>query len=114
MNPQVRDALKDFWKYAFCTNRPASRFEFLTVFTWYISPVVTAYIVVDLLGDPDKLLTKIIAFVAYGILLVPYASLTIRRLRTVGRSAAWSFLFILFWIGLVAVAPLCLSDNIES
>ena len=110
MNPQVRDALKDFWKYAFCTDRPASRFEFLTVFTWYISPVVTAYVVVDLLGDPDK----IIAFVAYGILLVPYASLTIRRLRTVGRSGAWSFLFILFWIGLVAVAPLCLSDNIES
>ena len=104
MNPQVRDALKDFWKYAFCTDRPASRFEFLTVFTWYISPVVTAYIVVDLLGDPDKLLTR--------ILLVPYASLTIRRLRTVGRSAAWSFLFILFWIGLVAVAPLCLSDDI--
>ena len=55
MNPQVRDALKDFWKYAFCTNRPASRFEFLTVFTWYISPVVTAYVVVDLLGDPDTL-----------------------------------------------------------
>ena len=91
MNPQVRDTLKDFWKYAFCTDRPASRFEFLTVFTWYISPVVTAYIVVDLLGDPDKLLTRIIAFVAYGILLVPYASLTIRRLRTVGRSVAWSF-----------------------
>ena len=39
MTPQVREALKYFWKYAFCTDRPASRFEFLTVFTWYISPV---------------------------------------------------------------------------
>ena len=29
MNPQVREVLKDFWKYAFCTDRPVSRFEFL-------------------------------------------------------------------------------------
>ena len=119
MSPETKQALKTFWKYAFRSYRVSSRTEFLIALKWHILPFILLYSMSSTFETqlglrelaPGNTFLSYLFYLLYGILLIPYASLTISRLRTIGRSLAWSFLLFIPAFGFLLVAPICLNDN---
>ena len=119
MDPGEKEALKAFWKYAFRSYRVSSRTEFLIALKWHILPFILLYSMSSTIETqlglrelaPGNTFLSYLFYLLYGILLIPYASLTISRLRTIGRSLAWSFLLFIPAFGFLLVAPICLNDD---
>lgn len=119
MSPETKQALKTFWKYAFRSYRVSSRTEFLIALKWHILPFILLYSMSSTIETqlglrelaPGNTFLSYLFYLLYGILLIPYASLTISRLRTIGRSLAWSFLLFIPAFGFLLVAPICLNDD---
>ena len=119
MNPETKQALKTFWKYAFRSYRVSSRTEFLIALKWHIIPFLLLFSMSSTIETqlglrelaPGNTFLSYLFYLLYGILLIPYASLPISRLRTMGRSLAWSFLLFIPGFGYLLVAPICLNDN---
>ena len=119
MSPETKQALKTFWKYAFRLYRVSSRTEFLIALKWHILPFILLYSMSSTIETqlglrelaPGNTFLSYLFYLLYGILLIPYASLTISRLRTIGRSLAWSFLLFIPAFGFLLVAPICLNDD---
>ncbi len=66
------------------------------------------------LGLKELASNNLLSYLFYlymAFFLIPYASLTISRLRTIGRSLAWSFLLFIPAFGFLLVAPICLNDD---
>ena len=108
MKESRNKALKHFWRYALESHRETSRSEYVWAFIVYVIPFLILYLVTSKWSTSVTISltqqTQKVSFInrnpyvlmAYVFWFVPVASLTISRLKTLGRRTAWALLLIFF------------------
>ena len=123
MKQQFLKASKNFWRYAFESHRETSKSEYLWAFLVYMVPFMILFLVTGQWTSTSESLengkrlnilfnnSKPAVIAAYGLWLIPVASLTISRLKTLERRTAWALLLILPVLGPIITLWPCLNEK---
>lgn len=109
-------AFKDMWARIFDYSGVSGRKQFWLPFALHavIALIASGLILVSLMVDRGGLFFCLAAFILIGYLvlsIIPWISLTVRRLRDSGRSGWWTLLVLIFGIGMIILLVLCTSAS---
>lgn len=113
------NALGKMWSNTFNYKGKSSRSEFWIPFLFHIFISIISFVLVFFSFRIGELafLPRILALVLSVYLLVsliPWISLTVRRLRDAGKSVWWILLVFALGIGLIVLAVFCTASSIIS
>ena len=118
MNNEVTffGAFKEMWTRIFDYSGVSGRKQFWFPFALHvvIALISSGLILVSLMVEKGGLFFSLAAFALIGYLVlsvIPWISLTVRRLRDSGKSGWWTLLVLIFGVGMIALLILCTSAS---